>query len=102
MFWFTNPAVNYGNASGVTVTVKVLTTVGVTPSSKFTVTVKLPVCVREGVNVNVDPERVINVAYVAVIVTASMSGSEYDGRVYVVDDPAPIVLLVNAVLNEGG
>ena len=57
---------------------------------------------REGANVNVDPDRLIKVAYVAVILTVSPSGSEYVGKVYVVDDPAPIVLLVKAVLNEGG
>ena len=57
---------------------------------------------REGENVNVDPDKVIKVLNVAVILTVSPSGSEYDGRVYVVDVAAPIVMLVNAALNNGG
>jgi len=84
------------------VTVKEVTTVGVIPSSRLTVTVKLPICVREGDNVNVDPDSVIKVSNVADIMTVSPSGSEYEGRVYVVEAPAPIVKLVNAALNEGG
>ncbi len=81
---------------------KLFTTIGLTPSLRLTVTVKLPVYVREGDNVNIDPDRFIKISYVAVKVTVSPSGSEYVGKVYVVDAPAPIVKLVNVALNKGG
>ncbi len=83
-------------------TVKVVMTVGVMPSSRLTNIVKLPICVIEGDIVNVYPDRVIKASYVAVIVTKSPSGSENDGRVYVFYLPAPTVKLVNEALNDGG
>ncbi len=49
--------------------VKEVTTIGVIPSLRFIVIVKIPVYVREGVIVNVDPDRLIKPSYVAVIVT---------------------------------
>ena len=79
----------------------VFTTFGVIPSSRLTVTVKLPVYVREGDNVNIDPDRFIKISYVAVKVTVSPSGSEYVGKVYVVDVAAPNLMSLNSSLNEG-
>ena len=80
----------------------VLMTVGVIPSSRFTVTEKLPVYDRDGAIVNVFPKIEIKLGYVDERVTKSPSGSEYDGNIYVDEVPAPFVTLVNVVLKEGG
>ena len=52
---------------------------------------------------NLDPERVIKLGYLAVKKTLSLSGSKKDGKMYVEVLPANIVRSVlRALLNKGG